>query len=152
MSEKNGLASEFAEATHGTVLYKAAVNLRSRVLRAPLGLAFTEEQLQAEISDSHLVCLDGQHLVACVVLTPVDTETVKIRQMAVDPSRQGRRFGQRLLAYAEQVACAKGFEQAVLHARESALGFYEKSGYAVVGDPFNDGTLPHRKMVKRLTA
>ena len=71
--------------------------------------------------------------------------------MAVAPAHQGQHIGQRLLAYAEDVARAKGYELMVLHARESAVGFYEKSGFATTGEPFIDVTIPHRKMVKKLT-
>lgn len=139
------------ETAHGSVLYKAAVALRHRVLREPLGLAFTEEQLEAEKTQTHLVCLDGQQVIACAALVPQDVTTVKLRQMAVAPLYQGRYIGQQLLAYAEDVARAKSYERIVLHARETAIGFYEKSGFATTGEPFVDVTLPHRKMVKKLT-
>ena len=80
----------------------------------------------------------------------LDATTVKLRQMAVVPSHQGQRIGQRLLAYAESMACDRGFERIVLHARENAVGFYEKSGFVTIGASFIEVTIPHQKMVKRL--
>ncbi|HNP80424.1 MAG TPA: GNAT family N-acetyltransferase [Nitrospira sp.] len=37
-----------------------------------------------------------------------------------------------------------------LSAQTHALGFYEKAGFHVVGEPFMDAGIPHRKMVKEL--
>ena len=35
-------------------------------------------------------------------------------------------------------------------AQTHALGFYERAGFHVVGEPFLDTGIPHRKMVKEL--
>jgi hypothetical protein len=37
-----------------------------------------------------------------------------------------------------------------LDARETAVGFYKKLGYAIGGDEFIEVTVPHFRMVKRL--
>ena len=37
-----------------------------------------------------------------------------------------------------------------MHARETAVGFYEKLGYKVVGDKFTEVTIPHYVMEKKL--
>jgi predicted GNAT family N-acyltransferase len=38
----------------------------------------------------------------------------------------------------------------VMHARKSALGFYEKLGYTPEGDEFEEVTIPHYLMRKKL--
>jgi predicted GNAT family N-acyltransferase len=43
---------------------------------------------------------------------------------------------------------SRGFANLVLHARASAVGFYEALGYAIAGDEFLDVTVPHFKMIK----
>lgn len=98
-----------------------------------------------------LELLDDQSVIACVVLTPVNANTVKIRQMAVDPDYQRQGFGHRLLNDAERIARQKGWKQAVLHAHLSALGFYKKAGYREEGEAFIEVTIPHKKMVKILS-
>ena len=45
---------------HGSLEYQAAVELRRRVLRRPLGLDFTEEELRAEEDQVHFVAADGK--------------------------------------------------------------------------------------------
>jgi predicted GNAT family N-acyltransferase len=37
-----------------------------------------------------------------------------------------------------------------MHARETAVEFYEKYGYEKVGEQFIEVTVPHWEMVKRL--
>ncbi len=135
---------------YGTKRYRALVAFRRRILRTPLGLDFTAEQLAAERADVHVgAYLDGE-LVGCVVLTDVDGSTAKLRQMAVHPDHQGRGVGARIVAFAERLAAERGCRDIVLHARESAVGFYERAGYAATGEVFTEVTIPHRRMVKRL--
>jgi hypothetical protein len=43
---------------------------------------------------------------------------------------------------------SRGFTNLVLNARASAVGFYEKLGYAVIGEEFIDVTIAHVRMVK----
>lgn len=137
-------------AAFGSPLHAAAVELRRRELRLPLRLDFTAEELAEEEDDLHIVGEEEGALVACLVLTPAGVDTVKLRQMAVEPSRRGRGFGSKLVAFAEREAAALGAERIVLHAREHAVEFYERLGYAIEGEPFVEVTIPHRRMSKRL--
>ncbi len=136
--------------THGSSEYEATVALRDEVLRKPLGLKFTPEQLTAESSAYHLACYRGSELVACLVLVPGDNETIKMRQVAVAPHAQGQGIGRVLVAFAERFAREHGFREMTLHARETAVPFYEKLGYERVGDRFEEVTLPHWAMRKEL--
>ena len=45
---------------------------------------------------------------------------------------------------------ARGFTRFVLHERVSAVGFYEKLGYSIVGGEFVEVAIPHQKMEKIL--
>lgn len=140
----------FSEVSHGTPAYEATVALRTEVLRRPLGLAFTAEELAREDADHHLVCHDDGALVACLVVTPRTADDAKVRQVAVAPSLQGQGVGAALSRFAEDFARQRGFKSITLHARATAVGFYEKLGYQRVGEPFEEVTLPHWKMQKTL--
>jgi predicted GNAT family N-acyltransferase len=120
------------------------------VLRAPLGLDFTPEQLAAEADDIHLAGFEGETPLACMILSPVSAQEFKMRQVAVAPERQGEGLGSRLVEYCETVARAAGCAQITLHARETAVPFYLRAGYEIVGEPFEEVTVPHRKMSKWL--
>jgi predicted N-acetyltransferase YhbS len=144
---------EFAQIDHNSSRYRDLVKLRRRVLRMPLGLDYTPQQLAKEEAETHIAAyLDGE-LVACVILAAVeksDGAVVQLRQMAVDPGHQGRGIGAQVIAFAEKLAAEKGYREIILHARETATPFYERSGYVATGEIFMEVTIPHRTMVKQL--
>lgn len=141
---------ELRRIQHNTPEYERVVALRRRVLREPLGLGFTPEQLAAEADDIHLAGFEGETPVACLVLTPASAHEFKMRQVAVAEGRQGEGLGSRLVAYSEIVAHAAGCRKIVLLARETAIPFYLRAGYEAMGEMFEEVTLPHRKMQKWL--
>jgi predicted GNAT family N-acyltransferase len=135
---------------HGSREYHQMVALRMEVLRKPLGLSFSPEDLDAERDDILLGAFDEDHLLACCLLTRQDADTCRLRQMAVVNSLQGRGLGASLLYFAENVARDKGFRELVMHARMTAVGFYEKQGYRISGQTFEEVTIPHLLMRKPL--
>lgn len=129
--------------------YDEAVALRYEVLRKPLGLEFQPEQLAAEWSDIHLAAFDtAGKMVAILLLTPVNDQEVKMRQVAVATEQQGRGLGAALVAQSEEIARSMNFSKMTLHARETAVPFYLRLGYEKVGDLFEEVSIPHFKMVK----
>jgi ribosomal protein S18 acetylase RimI-like enzyme len=139
-----------SEVEHGSPLYRECVALRLAVLRTPLGLSFTEDELQRESASLHLACHDGQNLVGCLALVPLPDGEIKMRQVAVAPETQGRGIGRSLVDASETLARHRGFTLMTLHARTTAVPFYERLGYETVGDEFEEVTVPHRAMQKRL--
>jgi GNAT superfamily N-acetyltransferase len=138
-----------AHAAHGSGLYREAVELRRRVLRLPLGLDFTPEELLAEAGDHCLVVLCDGGLAGTLSLVEKLPE-VKMRQVAVEPDLQGKGIGRKLVAFAEDFARSLGAERMTLHARETAVPFYLAQGYSVVGDRFDEVGIPHFRMEKDL--
>lgn len=131
--------------------YDEAIALRYEVLRRPLGLEYTTEQLAAEWSDIHLAAFDGTgKIVGILLLTPLDEKEVKMRQVAVAPDQQGRGVGAALVAQSEAMAKSLGFKKITLHARDTAAPFYLRLGYQTVGEMFEEVTIPHFKMEKSL--
>jgi len=150
MAIRNGIVC--GEVQHGTEAYAATVALRDAVLRKPLGLVSDPKELAQESDSFHLICrLDG-NLVGCVVLKPVDNRQVRLRQMAVAEDRQRAGIGTRLIAYAEAFLARRGYREIVLHARETAVAFYERLGYRKEGNRFIEVTIPHFTMRKELPA
>ena len=70
--------------------------------------------------------------------------------MAVKQGLQGKGIGRALMQFAENMARDKGNRKMVMHARKSAVGFYEKQGYQVTGEEFEEVTIPHFIMEKDL--
>ncbi len=134
---------------HGSDEYGRAVQLRREVLRLPLGLDFTEEELAAEWDQHHLVALLTGDVVACLALTQLEA-ALKMRQVAVATDWQGLGFGRELIVESERFARDRGVEQMVLHARAHVVAFYEKLGYQVQGEEFVEVGIPHWFMHKSL--
>ncbi len=126
------------------------INLRNDILRKPLGLRFTDEELAKEAHDILIGAFDDDRILACCMLTTVDKEFVRLRQMAVHNSQQGKGIGATMMNFAENVARERGYRIMTMHARKSAIGFYEKLGYKVFGDEFEEVTIPHFEMHKTL--
>jgi ribosomal protein S18 acetylase RimI-like enzyme len=139
-----------SEVDFGSTEYEATVALRRAVLRAPLGLDFSPEELERDRSDRHIACQSNGQIVGCLILAPLSDGDIRMRQVAVAAHAQRQGVGRALARFAEELARELGFKRIVLHAREEAVPFYEKLGYSRFGEPFEEVTLPHRQMRKRL--
>jgi predicted GNAT family N-acyltransferase len=135
---------------YGTVQYAQMVELRSEVLRKPIGLDFTEEELDKEKNEILIGAFDEDEMIGCCMLTKTEEGELRLRQMAVKDDLQGTGIGASIISFAENLARDKGFGKIVMHARDTAVGFYEKLGYKIVGDAFTEVNLPHHKMEKPL--
>jgi predicted GNAT family N-acyltransferase len=135
---------------HGTKEYQQMVKLRNEILRAPLGLKFSPDELEKEKDDILIGAFDDDEMLACCLLTKAGNNCLRLRQMAVQNNLQGKGIGASMMNFAELIARDKGYKKLIMHARETAIGFYEKLGYKVVGDRFTEVTLPHFIMEKKL--
>ncbi len=136
----------------GTSRYEQTKRFRDKILREPLGLALSEKDVEGEGQQFHIAALDDAgDVVGTVVLKPVSVDEIKLRQMAVADNMQGTGLGKKLVTYAETVAKKRGFHVVTMHARISALGFYEKLGYKTEGESFIEVTVPTILMKKRLS-
>lgn len=130
--------------------YKKMVQLRNQMLRQPLGMTLHPEELEKEQNDIHIAAFDEEEILGCCVLTPVDESTLRLRQMAVNGNMQQKGIGASIISFAENIARDKGYKSIVMHARNTATGFYEKFGYKKTGNEFSEVNLPHFMMEKKL--
>lgn len=130
--------------------YELLLHFRHELLRQPLGLNLFEEDLSDDEQDFILVAMQDEAIIGCVMLHPVNDEVIKLRQMATATAVQGKGLGKILVANAEETALDRGYKEVVLHARTTAIGFYEKLGYQAFGEEFTEVTIPHIAMKKRL--
>ncbi|MCX6206618.1 MAG: GNAT family N-acetyltransferase [Bacteroidetes bacterium] len=135
---------------HGSLQHRKMVDLRFLMLRKPLGLTFSKEDLESEKKDILIGFFDEEKLEGCCILTKEDEKTVRLRQMAVLSGLQGKGIGRVIMTFAENIARDRGFKRLNMHARKTAQGFYEKLGYHVEGPEFEEVTIPHVEMVKGL--
>ena len=136
---------------YATKEYDQMLKLRYEILRKPLKLTFHKEDLEKEKDDILIGAFEEDKMLVCCLLTKVDKECVRLRQMAVQNNLQGKGIGASLMNFAENVARDAGYKKIQMHARKTAIGFYEKLGYSVTGDEFTEVSIPHFMMEKKLS-
>ncbi|HRO44763.1 GNAT family N-acetyltransferase [Agriterribacter sp.] len=135
---------------HDSKEYHQMIELRDEILRKPLGLYFDPEELSREKDDVLIGAFEDDKLIGCCLLTRTGAGTCRLRQMAVSSNLQKKGIGATLMNFAENVARDKGYQTLVMHARKSAVGFYQKFGYTISGNEFYEVTVAHYVMEKRL--
>ena len=134
---------------YGSAEYQQELDLRNDVLRKPLAMNLFDEDLSVDALDIHIGCFQNENLIGVLILSP-KAGYVKMRQVAVTPKAQGKQIGRKLVQFSEQIAKNKGFTRIDLNARETAVDFYLKNGYLILGERFLEVNIPHFKMFKAL--
>ncbi len=133
--------------------------LRRRVLRSNNPSISVADPRDDDETAVHFAGVLGERVVVSASFypdeSPVDSHlaTYQLRYMATDFDVQGRGYGSRVLAEAEAFLVGRGVQQLWANGRDTALGFYEATGWRVVpgSDHLSPETqLPHHIIVKRL--
>ena len=133
-------------------LYQAERELRNKILLRPIGIPdYGWEMYDRE--SWHFVALNRHRLIGCVVLVPLDevNQKAQLIQMAVDESMQGQGIGTKLVRELLKFAKAQGLTEVTCHARQEAVGFYQKFQFEVYDEPFEEVGLMHRHMKIEIT-
>ena len=136
--------------SYGSPEYHLSIKLRYRILRLPLGLEFTEDELKKDVGDTHFGLFENERLLACLILSTGENGRLKMRQVAVDDACQGKGLGKMLSLAAEAFAKKHNFGVIYCNARKSAAPFYQKLGYKITSAEFTEVGIPHYVMEKEL--
>jgi predicted GNAT family N-acyltransferase len=98
---------------------------------------------------THFVAYDGEP-VGAARLREYEAGTGKVERVAVVERRRGDGLGRELMNEVEAVAADLGYAELVLHAQVPVVEFYERLGYEITSEEFEDAGIPHREMRKRL--
>ncbi|MBV8196398.1 MAG: GNAT family N-acetyltransferase [Candidatus Dormibacteraeota bacterium] len=131
-----------------TVALDSVLPLRARMLRAgrPVDVARSPKDDAPQTQHLAAKTTDGR-VVGVVTLVPRETpfargrRAVQVRGMAVDEAVQRRRIGRLLMREAVRCARERDAEVVWANARDTALQFYERVGFRVVGDGFVDDVM-----------
>ena len=134
----------------GSKEYRSMCELRNEILRKPIGLILTETEKNNDKKDILLCVMENENVVACCILTEKNPKTVQLRQMAVAEKYQLLGIGKMLLHFAEKIALENHFSEIFMHARKTALDFYKKNGYSIIGQEFTEVGIPHFEMIKKI--
>jgi predicted GNAT family N-acyltransferase len=75
----------------------------------------------------------------------------KFGRMAVLKKYRQQGLGAELLKQMTTLADSLELQQLRCHAQESAVDFYKKNGFQIIGKPFQEAGIAHIKMLKNLT-
>ncbi|MBV9100194.1 MAG: GNAT family N-acetyltransferase [Candidatus Dormibacteraeota bacterium] len=150
---RTGAAVVVREVTLDTVL-----PLRHQVLRAGQPIDVARSKQDGLPGTVHYAAYEDDTVVGVVTQFPDDTDLApgvhaeRFRGMAVDPAWQGRGVGRVLMRAAVELARSRGAEVLWANGRDTALDFYTRIGFRVIGDGFVDGVmhLGHHVVLARL--
>jgi len=125
--------------------------LRRAALRPHLepGTALTGDDLPGAL---HLAAFDGSSLVSACMILPQPCEwqpgrpAWRLRSMATEPAVRRTGAGAAVLRAAAEVARDRDAELLWCRARQPAIGFYQRCGWQLHGEPFTTEYGPHRYM------
>ena len=131
-----------------TTEYFYELAIRDKILRKPLGLKFSIDDIKEEETQIHIGAFINNELIGILLLKPINTETIQMRQVAVDENLRYSGIGKALVLFSEEHAQNLGYKKIILHARDTAIRFYEKLDYKLVGTEFMEVKIPHWEMAK----
>jgi predicted GNAT family N-acyltransferase len=127
------------------------VALRTRVFVDEQGVPPEIEQDDRDATAVHVLSRDASgRVVATGRLLLGDGGRASIGRMATDAAARGSGHGAAVLAELHRQAVGRGVTEIELHAQLTARGFYERAGYAAVGDVYEEAGIAHVTMVRRL--
>jgi predicted GNAT family N-acyltransferase len=124
--------------------------LRTRVFVAEQGVPPEIEQDAADATAVHVLSRDQAGRVVATGRLLVHGRTAAIGRMAADAGVRGRGHGAAVLAELHRQAVLRGVAEIELHAQVTARGFYERAGYAALGDEYEEAGIAHVTMRRRL--
>ncbi|MBJ7608424.1 MAG: GNAT family N-acetyltransferase [Candidatus Dormibacteraeota bacterium] len=137
---------------------EATLDLRTRVLRSHIPTVAASSPEDHLPQTWHLGAFRDGRLVGVISGFPQEqgarpgAPAERFRFMAVELAEQGRGAGRALLAEVTARARHRGTRLLWANARDSALDFYRRLGFEVVGEGFSDSVsgLPHHVVVLEL--
>jgi len=105
---------------HDSPDYKSAVTLREDILRKPLGLTFSAQELEQEKTHIHIVGFIDNEVISTTVLVP-DGNILKMQRVAVREDLQGKGIASSMMTFCEDYARIHGFKEIYCHARDKAV-------------------------------
>jgi predicted GNAT family N-acyltransferase len=121
-----------------------AIAVRERVFCAEQGVPRAQELDGRDAQALHVVALapDGGQVIATLRLL-IDGEKAKVGRVAVERRWRRRGIASRMLALAVAGARQRGCVQAGLAAQLDAIELYQRAGFAVESEPFQEAGIAH---------
>ncbi|MDB6182154.1 GNAT family N-acetyltransferase [Paracoccus fistulariae] len=125
-------------------------DLRRAVFIDEQGIAEADEWDDLDDQAIHLLAWrDGRAVGTARIL--LKGQVGKLGRICVLPQARGTGLGAQMVRASMDILRTRpGIMQVRLSAQESAIGFYEKLGFAVVSGAYDDAGIPHYDMIREL--
>ena len=128
----------------------AYYQLRWEILRKPLGFEEGSEKDDLEDISVHRAIKKDNKLIAVGRLHFIDDKTSQIRYMGVEEGFQKKGLGKLMVDEFEKVSIQRNILKIILYSRESAVKFYEKSGFTTIEKAHRLKGVQHFLMEKKI--
>ena len=135
-------------------LHQPASSVRTAVFVEEQGIAREDEWDAADATAVHAVVTNllGMPVATGRLLRDgaANSGSARIGRMAVDRTLRGAGVGRQVIEALQQAAAKRGDRRVVLSAQRSAEGFYQRLGYQLVGEPYDEVGIAHIGMARLL--
>ncbi|MBF0779844.1 MULTISPECIES: GNAT family N-acetyltransferase [unclassified Granulicatella] len=129
---------------HDSLSIREAVFIKEQHVHPDLEIDALEDKC-------HYVVVYDQHQAIGTARLYFKSETIgKVQRVAILASHRGKNIGHQLLREIERYASALQLTCLTLGAQNHAIPFYEKLGYHIVGEEYEEANILHHDMEKTL--
>lgn len=129
----------------------AAYYVRMSVFVIERSIALEDEFDDLDTDETiYSVLYDGSLPVATGRFIKENQETCRLTRIATLKEYRGQHLGAKIIRSLEEKAIREGFKQAVIHSELTALPFYQKQGYLVTSDIYEEDGVPCQTLSKIL--
>ena len=129
---------------------KAAFAIRHKVFIEEQGVPEDLELDELDQLAMHALAFQDSKCVGTGRLVSIGGQNGQIGRMAVLPRFRNQGFGRNILRKLMAHAQSDGMVSLILHSQVSAIPFYEKQGFQIQGNVYDEVGIPHRNMIHLL--
>lgn len=128
--------------------YKETLQLRENVMRKPLGLLLSAEDVKDDNVRTHIGGYCNGVLICACSFKIIHRKIAHLYSVCVKQEFQNRGVGQQLMHFTEKYVKLHGAARLYVEGRKSAKKFYQKCGFSPCGSEYIDMNILHQDMRK----
>jgi predicted GNAT family N-acyltransferase len=129
--------------------FARCIMIRTRVFVIEQNISAEIETDEWENGSTHYLATEEEKALATARWRLIDDQTAKIERVAVLKEARGQGVGTELMRYIlQEIHSHRKIQTIKLGSQNSAIPFYEKLGFQVIGEEYLDAGIPHHLMFK----
>jgi predicted GNAT family N-acyltransferase len=130
--------------------YRDALAIRKEVFVVEQQVPEAIEIDDLEDKTLHLVGYEDATPVATARIYPMNNSKYKVQRVAIRKVAREKKYGNSLMQEIENHVRELGGKRLFLGSQNQAIGFYEKAGYTICGEEYEEAGILHHDMEKIL--